>query len=157
MLADLKYLWYVIKHKYYVIRAGRTLGCDWIQLILHDMSKFSKAEWTPYVNRFYRGIENKSQFYKALMHHYENNPHHWNFWIDDAMGTANDMPMYFIREMVADWMGASRVKTGSYDIVDWYESNRSRINLHPITRIVVESLIPGWDKHYNNLFNIKVG
>lgn len=157
MIADIKYFWYVLRHKWYVLLAGRKLGCNLGQLLLHDMSKFSKAEWTPYVNRFYRKQENKSQFYKALVHHYENNPHHWNFWVDDITQQPQNMPLYFIREMVADWMGAGRVKTGSYDVVKWYAKNQNKLNLHPITRIVVESLIPGWDQHYNNLLKLRVG
>src|SRR5882672_11326919 len=121
MIADFKYFWYVVRHKWYVLQAGHKLSCDSGQLLLHDMSKFSKAEWTPYVNRFYRKQDNKSQFYKALMHHYENNPHHWNFWLDPITNQPHDIPLYFLREMIADWMGASRVKTGSYDITTWYE------------------------------------
>ena len=132
------------------------MGCDRVQLILHDITKFSKDEWTPYVNRFFRHHDNKSQFYRALCHHYENNPHHWNFWIDPVTNKPNDMPTYFIREMLADWMGASRVKTGSYDITNWYAKNQTKIKLHPITRIVVESLIPGWDQHYNNLIKVEL-
>lgn len=157
MIANIKYFWYVMHHKYFVYKAGRKLGCGISQLLVHDLSKFSKAEWTPYVNRFYRKQENKAEFYKALMHHYENNPHHWNFWIDDITQQPKNMPMLYIREMVADWIGAGRVKTGSYDIVQWYEKNQNKLNLHPITRIVVESLIPGWDEHYNKLFSLKVG
>lgn len=156
MIANFKYFWYVFKHKWFVYHAGRAMGCDRAQLILHDLTKFTKDEWTPYVNRFYRGKDNKSQFYRALMHHYENNPHHWNFWLDPITDKPNDMPTYFIREMIADWMGASRVKTGSYDICGWYRANQTKIKLHPITRIVVESLIPGWDQHYNNLIKVEI-
>lgn len=156
MIADLKYFWYLVKHKWFVYRAGRRMGCDHIQLILHDLTKFSRDEWTPYVNRFFRGKDDKRNFYRALMHHYENNPHHWNFWLDPITNKPNDMPTYFIREMIADWMGASRVKTGSYDICGWYKSNQTKMKLHPITRIVVESLIPGWDQHYNNLIKVEI-
>lgn len=155
MIADLKYLWYVLRHKWFVLVAGRKLGCNTFQLILHDISKFSKDEWTPYVNRFFRKHDNKSQFYKALLHHYEHNPHHWQFWLDPITDKPHDIPIYYIKEMLADWMGAGRVQTGSYDICTWYAKNQNKIQLHPITRIVVESLIPGWDQHYNNLIKVE--
>jgi hypothetical protein len=156
MLANINYFWYVVRHKYYVYVAGRKLDCGIIQLLIHDLSKFSHDEWTPYVNRFYRGADNKSQFYKALMHHYASNPHHWNFWVDEITGRPNSMPIYYIKEMVADWMGAGKVQTGRYDnVVEWYSKNQNKIQLHPITRVIVENLIPGWEQHCNNLFSIK--
>ena len=149
MLDDLKYLRYVLRHKWYVYRAGRKLGCGVVQLLIHDLSKFSKAEWKPYGDRFIRKIENKADFYIALQHHYANNPHHWNFWVDIITEKAFPMPHFYLVEMVADWMGAGKAKTGSWDIIEWYDKNRNKINLHPFTRTVVESLIPGWDEHYN--------
>lgn len=149
VLAHLKYFGYVLKHKWFVFLAGKKFGISYWQLLIHDFTKFSRAEWTPYVNRFYRGIEDKSQFYKALMHHYENNPHHWNYWVDSVMDRPFPMPNKYIAEMVADWMGAGRAKTGSWDIVDWYCKHKNRMNMHPHTRKMVESLIPGYSEAYN--------
>lgn len=151
MLANIKYFWYLMRHKFFVYIAGRRLGCGRFQLLIHDASKFSKAEWTPYVNRFYRKIEDKSEFGRALFHHYEQNPHHPDFWVDNITGFVMPIPLYFVREMVADWMGAGRAKTGKWDIVEWYSKHQNKMKLHPITRTVVESLIPGWDEHYNNI------
>lgn len=157
MIANFKYLWYVLKHKYFVFVAGRKLGCGVWQLVVHDLSKFSKAEWKPYVDRFIRKRDNKKDYFKAWVHHYENNPHHWNFWIDPYTDRPHPIPDYFLLEMIADWLGAGRAKTGHWDIVEWYCKNKNKMKLHPATRTVVESLIPGydsfWDKHYNNNVN----
>lgn len=51
------------------------------------------------------------------------------------MKAAGPMPMpeRYVREMVADWMGASRAYTGSWDMVDWLEKNLPRMDLHPVT------------------------
>jgi hypothetical protein len=43
------------------------------------------------------------------------------------------MPEIYVREMVADWWGASRAYTGSWDMSDWLTKNLPRIEkkLHP--------------------------
>ena len=51
------YLRYVVRHKWFVARAGLAIGgwsIGWLwRLLVHDLSKFSRAEWTPYVCQFY--------------------------------------------------------------------------------------------------------
>jgi hypothetical protein len=61
----LKYLRYVLLHKFYVLRAGlairKVIGdtgkevfVAWLwRLLVHDLSKFGRAEWSPYVANFY--------------------------------------------------------------------------------------------------------
>jgi hypothetical protein len=51
------------------------------------------------------------------------------------------MPEPLVREMVADWMGAGRAITGTWDVAGWYAKNRERMVLHPETRARVEALI----------------
>lgn len=66
MRKHLRYLRYVLAHKAYVIRAGLAIAqvipeyttplakLAWLwRLLVHDLSKFSRAEWTPYVEMFY--------------------------------------------------------------------------------------------------------
>lgn len=57
MRAHLRYLRYVLLHKLYVLRAGIIINgysIPWLwRLLMHDRSKFSRAEWTPYVCMFY--------------------------------------------------------------------------------------------------------
>lgn len=54
-----------------------------------------------------------------------------------------EMPRKYAREMVADWMGASRGYTGSWDMEKWLDKNWPRIseNLHPHTRVFVGNLV----------------
>lgn len=55
--SHLAYLRYVLLHKLYVLRAGIIINgwsIPWLwRLLVHDRSKFSRAEWTPYVCQFY--------------------------------------------------------------------------------------------------------
>lgn len=51
------------------------------------------------------------------------------------------MPEAAIREMVADWMGAGRTITGTWEASTWYEKHRDDMVLHPETRARVEALL----------------
>jgi hypothetical protein len=54
------------------------------------------------------------------------------------------MPEWAVREMVADWMGASRAYEGHWPTAaswPWWDANRYRIRLHPATRCRVEAII----------------
>jgi hypothetical protein len=53
------------------------------------------------------------------------------------------MPERYVREMVADWMGAGRAITGRWEVAQWYARSRPHIILHPATRARVEELIEG--------------
>ena len=149
MKQHLKYLNYVLHHKWYVYRAGRQFGHAiplW-RLLIHDYSKFSRSEWTPYVNRFFSGragVEDKSvdpdEFHRAWTHHWHKNPHHWEYWLR-ADRVPMWMPTNFVYEMVADWLGAGRGITGSWDLTEWYKKNRGRQVLHPETKQLVEVIM----------------
>lgn len=144
-----RYFKYVILHKWYVYNAGRALGgIPLWRLIIHDYSKFSRAEWTPYVNRFFggrAGVEDKAldpqEFHEAWRHHYTHNPHHWEYW---CLGTKIDpMPWPYVREMIADWLGAGRGIAGHWDLTEWYNSTKERRNpnLHDRTLEDVELIM----------------
>lgn len=147
-----QYLWYVLRHKWYVLVAGLKLDVPLWQLIVHDSSKFSSIEWSPYVNRFYgpkapvlgsTGYMHKSgddlAFDRAWEHHWRNNPHHWNYWLDDDKN-PQEMPEVLIREMVADWRSAGLTQ-GKPDLRGWYAANKDNLILAPRTRILAERFI----------------
>lgn len=58
MTAHLRYLRYVLLHKWYVFRAGVALNGwtpRWVwRLLIHDLSKFRPSEWQAYADSFYR-------------------------------------------------------------------------------------------------------
>jgi hypothetical protein len=145
----LRYASYVARHKWFVFRAGlRTRAPLW-RLLIHDWSKMTPAEWTPYVRSFYgkqgRTPEVCAAFDAAWLHHQHRNPHHWQHWLlreDDGPTKALEMPESLIREMVADWMGAGRAITGKWEVEKWYAQNAAKIVLAPSTRLTVEALLP---------------
>jgi len=144
----LRYLSYVVRHKWFVFRAGRKTGAPLWQLLIHDWSKFSLAEWTPYVRSFYGSQpptdETKRAFDAAWLHHQHRNPHHWQHYLlreDSGNLKTLPMPAKFVREMVADWMGAGRAITGKWEVTEWYAKNRETIQLAPSTQYDAEALI----------------
>lgn len=146
--AHLAYLRYVVRHKWFVFRAGIKMRAPLWRLVIHDWSKLTPAEWTPYVHAFYRpDIERQNKqpaFDAAWLHHQHRNPHHWQHWLlqeDDGALKTLEMPPALVREMVADWMGAGRAITGRWEVAEWYAKNRDKIKLAPRTRAQVEALI----------------
>lgn len=142
-----RYLKYVVRHKYYVFRAGIVTGAPLWRLIIHDWSKFLPAEWFPYTKNFYGrsladGSEDKrlrkQSFRYAFLHHVHHNPHHWEYWV---LVEPQPIPIKFVREMVADWCGAGRAIAGRWEQLEWYEKNKDRIRLHPDTRTAVEACL----------------
>lgn len=157
MKAHLKYLWYVIRHKYYVFVECWKLGIPVLGL-LHDLSKFSPAEWFPYVDFFYRGDpstktggtlakRSTAAFDVAWNHHEKYNKHHWQFWVlitdDGGVDLGSDkyrplpMPDRYRKEMLADWKGAGKA-VGKPNTKEWYLKNYKNMILHPDTRYWVD-------------------
>lgn len=173
MTPHLKYLRYVLLHKLYVYAAGRLLSklrgeyrwrLFW-RLVFHDMSKFSRAEWSPYVDAFYRGpAEGEAKrlrqyrFNVAWLHHQHRNDHHWQHWIlrEDSGATLQMLPpAWCIDEMVADWIGAgSKILTSPHlglcirETVEWYEKNYAVIQLRTQARERVEHSLYILAAHY---------
>lgn len=174
MKAHLKYASYVVRHKWFVFRAGLKTKAPLWRLVIHDWSKLTPAEWFPYVQTFYgrptsyykdaaraanvwfkgpRGSEWRSPgaFDRAWLHHQHRNPHHWQHWLlreDDGDTKALLMPEKFVREMVADWMGAGRAITGKWEVREWYAKNAHKIVLHPDSKALAERLM-GYAKSHD--------
>ncbi len=148
MRAHLHYLSYIIQHKYFVFHAGRRIKVPLWRLIIHDWSKFTRAEWGPYVRRFYGKQDNplaiQQDFDAAWLHHQHHNPHHWEHWVlmkGKNTYVALPMPIELVREMVADWAGAGRAITGKWEVAEWYRTNRIKMILHPKTDDEISRLI----------------
>jgi hypothetical protein len=151
MQSHLRYLAYVLHHKWHVFRAGVALGVPLWQLLIHDASKFSRAEWGPYVRRFFGGRGSQldkgadpTEFHMAWRHHWTRTPHHWEYWLPEPMCAPNQgplpMPERYCREMVADWIGAGRAQ-GKPDVAAWYAQHGTQKLLHADTRALVERLL----------------
>ena len=114
-------------------------------LLDHDISKYSEAEYTPYDNYFYgnKSYAVTKAFNYAWLHHIHNNPHHWQYWVlqhDDEPEEVLEMPYQFIVEMICDWWSFSWKNGNLYEIFDWYEKHKN-MKLHPNTRKIVEGIL----------------
>lgn len=157
MRPHLRYLWYVLRHKWFVFVAGVSLHAPLWRLIVHDWHKFLPSEWFPYVNYFYgNGDRRKGTTYYdaantgdvafdyAWLKHQHRGQHHWQHWVlarDDGSIRVLPMPVNFVREMVADWSGAGRALGHGNDVMPWYRKNKDKMQLHPDTRVIVEQLV----------------
>lgn len=132
----LKYLLYILEHKWNVFKVAVSKGM-FIHALTHDLSKFSISEFLPYARYFYKDkIVYKSQFERAWKHHYKNNKHHWNYWLDEY-GNPKEMPLKYINQMVVDWE-AMALKFGD-TAQDYYLKNKENIKLTNNTREILEN------------------
>ena len=138
----------ILRHKWHFMQAGRYLGVSWRQIITHDLSKFSPVEFINY-SRWCYGIRSIDGWAKAWLHHLHHNKHHPEYWVLSWRGdqdfynglgksltefvTVLPMPEQYVREMVADFMAASKMFTDSYDIAVWLNKHGPAMNLHDDT------------------------
>ena len=155
----LDYFKYVIEHKKNVFKTAWERGL-YMHAITHDINKFNPKEFMPYANWFfgYHGVklekdynkeqlnnnmsclsrnylECKKNFNKAWKHHYTNNLHHWQHWLDENDKPTNILYKH-IQEMIADWE-AMAIKFGD-TAQNYYLSNYNKIKLTDSTRMTVE-------------------
>lgn len=148
-MKHLKYLRYVVCHKWFVFVECAKRGLIWRGLV-HDLSKFSPSEWGPYVEYFYgdsapddrrSNHTRDDRFDFAWLHHLHHNRHHWQWWIrngDDGTTRVFEMTPTYRREMLCDWIGAGKAQ-GKPDTAGWYHANKHKMKMHPSTRAWVES------------------
>ena len=153
----LKYLKYVLKHKYFVMIECWKVGLIW-QGIVHDLSKLLPNEFIPYANFFYgkksdiSKSRDKTGYYKptdtgdeafdyAWLLHQKRNKHHWQWWIlpeDDGGNKILEMPWKYRKEMVCDWRGAGKAQGNKTGSKEWYLANFNKMQLGEATRMWVE-------------------
>lgn len=161
-----KYLRYLMRHRWFVMLACFREGLYW-QGLIHDWSKFLPSEFLPYARYFYGPQPDINQpddywyfhdkakhaepFNIAWLAHQHRNPHHWQHWVlreDSGKTFALEMPHRYCVEMLCDWQGAGRAINGLYNAADpyaetreWYETNADKMLLHENTRRFVEAYL----------------
>lgn len=132
-----QYLWYIIRHKYFVSKECKRLKVP-VRGFFHDLSKLRPSEFVAYLNYFYgtKQHDTEEKFNKAWLLHLKRNPHHYQYWIlnmDDGSTKCLPMPEQYIREMIADWIGAGIAITGKREVEEWFDKNYSKIKprMHP--------------------------
>lgn len=162
----MRYLWATMRHKWFVFLAGIKLGLPLWRSIVHDWSKFLPSELPHYEREFFGDKGDPDGFAVAWLWHQNRHPHHPEFWITrsdhthgGADGSTTDgclpMPTVYVKEMIADWMGASMAYTGTWNMQSWLVENLPKKRLHPTTRIEVINLLcqyklymPNYDEIY---------
>lgn len=145
--ALIRYIRATIKHKKYVYKFGRELKVPILRLLKHDLSKFGISEVFGYSRHFYGDKKDPHNFSLAWIHHQNTNPHHWEYWIPRTNHTLDatmvpmepyPMPETYVREMLADWLGASMSYEGkaptSFTNWVWLKNNLHKMKLHPQTK-----------------------
>ena len=153
----LKYLWYILKHKWYVGLECFKRGLFY-QGIVHDLSKFLPSEFFPYAEYFYGKGDNQNEFDLAWLLHQRRNKHHWEYWIlhDHIefgwVGSAKAfvMPLKYTKEMFCDWVGAGKAmgkhspKNDPYkEAREWYEKNEEKRLINIETERIINRLLRG--------------
>lgn len=145
-----RYIGVVIVHKWAIVVAGRDvnralapsgLRVSLRRLLLHDLSKFSRAELVPYARHFARARRDAPDpaFAAAWRHHYEHNDHHPEHFAGERM------PDEAVVEMVVDWMAASRAYEGAWPCCGghwrWLEHSWDRLELHPDNKALAGAIV----------------
>jgi hypothetical protein len=165
------YLRYVILHKWFVFLACRKCGVSFWRAIIHDWTKFLPCEWFAYVDKFYeKSHKNEpddfrywliqgpidAAFDHAWNHHQKSNKHHWQYWLltndsDEPKHKPMQMPVKYVKEMVADWWGAGRAITGKWDAYEWYKKNGNKMILQEKTREVTEVILSETNVYFSEV------
>jgi hypothetical protein len=140
-----KYLSSLEQHITAVQAYGALLKVPDAQLFIHDESKWSDAEFPAYTRKFGQGIDDPTDFATAFLHHLHANAHHWQHWLIPNAAeppTAIEMPEPYVREMVADWLGAGAVYNPDRNPQIWLNENAGRMLFHPITVQRLRYILP---------------
>lgn len=162
MVKHLKYLRYILRHKWFVFWYCLQYRL-FIRAFTHDWTKFLPVEWFPYAERFYGHSNNYAEamqhisYQQAWNHHQKSNDHHWQYWIlnrDNGETLCLPMSDRARWEMLADWRGAGRA-LGKPDTFAWYQDNKDNIELHVSTRLWLEAELTKLDKDRKQLERLK--
>lgn len=162
-MKHIKYLRYLLRHKWFVLVECWKRGLIWRGLV-HDLSKFIPSEWNAYAEYFYGDLRStewfdlyarysgvpelapwgesiEDRFNLAWLLHQHRNPHHWQYWLlkqdDGGPHIILPMPEQYRTEMLCDWIGAGKAM-GKPDTKAWYLANRDNIVLHSTTEEWIE-------------------
>jgi len=152
----LRYLKYLLKHKYYVFIECLKRRFIW-RGITHDLSKFLPDEFIAYANYFYgnypeyRQVEINRKLDLAWLRHQKRNKHHWQYWVlieDSGDIKPQEIPYQYLIEMLCDWIGASRAlgfispkEDPLLEVRKWYRANKDNMIFACTTRQLIETIL----------------
>ena len=144
----------ITRHRHLVMRHCFRCGIPWRGL-MHDLSKYSPAEFIPGVKYF---LGNKSPtigermaygYSKAWMHHKGRNRHHFEYWTDFSLAERKyipiKMPLVYVIEMFCDRVAACKVyeKENYTDssALEYYSLRTGEEKMHPETSRLLGMLL----------------
>lgn len=150
----MRYFLLTLKHKLFVFIEGLRVGVPIWQLIIHDWSKLLPWDCYQYNKQFFGKKDSPYDFIWAWIRHQNRHPHHWEYWIPRT-GHNRCTPPYpdnkpipmqvrYIREMIADWLGAGwaynkkRVNLNNWE---WFNKNKTEMNMHDTTWVLLYQII----------------
>ncbi|MFW5794340.1 MAG: DUF5662 family protein [Bacillota bacterium] len=164
MNSYLKYFFYILKHKWFVLKVGLKLrkyiwkygekNISLFQLLIHDLSKFSPEEFIPYMHKFViKRMDDscKESFHQALNHHYNKNKHHAQYWILYE-NSYLEIPYRYLQEMVIDWIAASISYNGKFpdfDNWEWFDNNFNKFKIYTTSKSEVFKIVESLRKNKN--------
>lgn len=150
----------ITRHKLLVMKFCFRLGL-YRQGLLHDLSKYAPVEF--FVGaRYYQGTRSPNNaerldkgYSAAWLHHKGRNKHHFEYWIDYAVGDDADgearpmcgmeMPRKYVAEMFCDRVAASMIYLGEKytDAAPWeyYDRFKNHYLIHPNTAALIEEAL----------------
>ena len=116
------------------------------QGLMHDLSKFSRAEFKAGV-KYYQGNRSPQAkerevvgYSAAWLHHKGKNKHHFEYWTDNGKGGSVcpvEMPPKYFAEMICDRIAASKIYKGKeYNNgcpLEYFLFRKDIITMHPKT------------------------
>lgn len=126
-----------------------------IRGLLHDLSKFSPAEFIAGV-KYYQGTRSPNEMERELfgyssawMHHKGRNRHHFEYWTDVNPATKQyepvKMPVKFFKEMFCDRVAASKIYQGKKYTdshpYDYFKRGKAGDKMHPETAKMLEKCL----------------
>ena len=118
------------------------------QIAAHDASKYEEDEFDAYRANYnpvndQEKIDNEANFQAAWYHHFQNNPHHWQHWIDEhgelkPIENLDDIKRAYI-EMICDWQAMGYVFGDTAK--QYYDQNKDTIKIYPELKEWFEGLL----------------
>ncbi len=146
----------ITRHKWMVMKYCFRVGL-YKQGLLHDLSKYSPTEFLVGC-KYYQGYRSPNNGEReergvsnAWLHHKGRNRHHFEYWVDYALGTDTviagvPMPRRYIVEMVMDRISACRNYSGDTytdaSPLEYFLKNKDRLwFMHKTTKRELEGLL----------------
>ena len=144
----------ITRHRHEVMKNCFRAGIP-VQGLLHDLSKYSKEEFSLGVKYFqgtrspHEGERDAYGYSLAWMHHKGSNKHHFEYWTDydptTRLMSPVKMPLKYVKEMFCDRVAASKIymkkdyNDGS--ALAYFMRGKKTRMIHPETSELLEKLL----------------